>query len=73
MPVAQVEEYVARNAGARPWDRDAIDKRIVRESRNGTGRVISSEHEVGGYPATKETRQPFNPTDWDLRTMTRRE
>ncbi|WBY09359.1 hypothetical protein PIB19_08635 [Sphingomonas sp. 7/4-4] len=37
-------------AGARPWDRDAVDKRIVAEVRSGKGRVIDDEREVGGYP-----------------------
>ncbi|MBI5769165.1 MAG: pectate lyase [Verrucomicrobia bacterium] len=72
LPAAQVEEFVFKNAGARPWDRDAVDERIVRETRARTGRIIDSEQEVGGYPTAKETRQPFNPAEWDLRTMERR-
>lgn len=71
-PVAEVKERVLREAGARPWDRDAIDTRIVLEARNGTGRVINSEQEGGGYPSAPETRQPFDPAAWDLSTMTRR-
>jgi pectate lyase len=73
LPAAAVQEHVTRNAGARPWDRDAIDQRIVRQALDGTGRVINSEQEVGGYPAQKETRQPFNPADWNLEGMTRRD
>lgn len=46
----RVEARVLANAGARPWDRDAVDRRIVREVREGTGRVIDDEKEVGGYP-----------------------
>jgi pectate lyase len=72
MPATQVEEYVSRNAGAHPWDRDPIDERIIRQSRDGSGRVINSEEEVGGYPAQKETHAHFDPAEWDLRTMTRR-
>ena len=71
-PAAIVKEDVLRNAGARPWDRDAIDQRIVRESGDGTGKVIDSEQQVGGYPVMKETRQTFEPADWDLRTMARK-
>jgi len=71
-PAADVWEQVLQNAGARPWDRDAIDRRIVEQTRAGTGRVIDSEQEVGGYPAGPETRQSFRPEDWDLATMTLR-
>jgi hypothetical protein len=46
----QVEARVLANAGARPWDRDAVDRRIVQDVRQGTGRVIDDETQVGGYP-----------------------
>ena len=65
-----VEESVIRNAGARPWDRDAIDSRIVADTVEGRGEIINSEEQVGGYPVQQETRQPFNPKDWHLDTMT---
>ncbi len=42
--------HVARFAGARPAERDAIDTRIVREALTGAGRIIDSHDEVGGYP-----------------------
>ena len=67
-----VEESVIRNAGARPWDRDPIDARIVADTVEGRGEIIDSEEQVGGYPQYKETRQPFNAKDWDLATMTPR-
>ncbi|MSU24992.1 MAG: pectate lyase [Opitutus sp.] len=71
-PSALVEESVLRDAGARPWDRDAIDRRIVQQARDRTGRIIDSEEQVGGYPVVAETRRAFNPTDWDLSTMERK-
>lgn len=37
--------------GARPWDRDDIDIRIISEIRAGTNRIIDSEQDVGGYPS----------------------
>jgi hypothetical protein len=49
-PSSQVEAHVLAHAGARPWDRDAVDRRIVREVKAGTGRLIDDEQEVGGYP-----------------------
>jgi pectate lyase len=72
LPSTQVEEFVFTQAGARPWDRDAVDERIVRETRARTGRIIDSEAEVGGYPVAAETRRPFNAAEWDLATMERR-
>ncbi len=69
---AHIKDYVLKNAGARPWDRDAIDKRIILEAREGTGRVIDSEQEVGGYPTMKGTRSRFDPEEWDMATMERK-
>ena len=45
-----VEASVIANAGARPADRDAVDKRIVNDVKNGTGRLIDSQYDVGGWP-----------------------
>lgn len=42
--------HVARFAGARPAERDAIDTRIVREALTGAAHIIDSQDEVGGYP-----------------------
>jgi hypothetical protein len=67
-----VEESVIRNAGARPWDRDPIDARIVADTVEGRGEIIDSEEQVGGYPQYKEVRQAFKEKDWDLATMTPR-
>jgi pectate lyase len=73
LPAAEVQDAVIRNAGARPWDRDATDARIVADTIEGRGRIIDSEQEVGGYPKQTETRQPFDPAKWDLRFMTQRQ
>ncbi|HEY7885517.1 MAG TPA: right-handed parallel beta-helix repeat-containing protein [Cellvibrionaceae bacterium] len=50
LPVAGVKEHVLNRAGARPWDRDAIDQRIIASVRERSGRIIDSEADVGGYP-----------------------
>jgi hypothetical protein len=60
------------NCGARPWDRDPIDARIVKDVIAGTGRIIDSENDVGGYPVRPATTAPFHEADWDLETMTRK-
>ena len=69
LPAAEVQDAVIANAGARPWDRDDIDRRILADTIEGRGEVIDSEQEVGGYPKHAETRQAFVPADWDLDTM----
>jgi hypothetical protein len=72
IPSAEVQDAVIRTAGARPWDRDAIDARIVANVIEARGAIIDSETEVDGYPAYPGTRAPFDPAQWDLRFMTRR-
>lgn len=69
MPAAQVKEFVAKNAGARPWDRDPIDARIVKAALDGTGKIIDSEQDAGGYPQRAPTHAPFVPAEWNLETM----
>lgn len=69
MPAKDVQDHVLANAGARPWDRDDIDRRILENAIEGRGKHIDSENEVGGYPKVAETRQAFVPADWNLDTM----
>ncbi|MGQ0802066.1 MAG: pectate lyase family protein [Pseudomarimonas sp.] len=69
LPSTEVQDAVIANAGARPWDRDDIDRRIVADTIEGRGKIIDSEQEVGGYPNHVETRQAFIAEDWDLATM----
>lgn len=73
LAAAEVQDAVIREAGARPWDRDPVDARIVADTIEGRGEIIDSEADVGGYPAYQETRQKFDEKDWDLRYMTPRE
>jgi hypothetical protein len=72
LPAEMIKEHVLENAGARPWDRDEIDRRIIAEVRAGAGRIIDSEQEVGGYPVVRPVYAVFDPQEWDLETMTRR-
>lgn len=66
---ADVQDAVVADVGARPWDRDDIDRRILADTIEGRGHVIDSEQQVGGYPVVAETRQAFVEADWDLDTM----
>jgi PIN domain nuclease of toxin-antitoxin system len=72
MGAIDVQDTVIRTAGARPWDRDAIDRRIVADTIEARGEIIDSEQAVGGYPVHQEARQKFDPAQWDLRFMTRK-
>jgi hypothetical protein len=71
-PASGTVAAVRMNVGARPWDRDPIDARIVEQALSGQGALINSEMDVGGYPAMVEpTRAPFVEDAWDLRFMVR--
>lgn len=69
---AAVEQQLPRTAGARPWDRDAIDTRLLRELAAGRGRIIDSEAQVGGYAVQVATRRAFDPAQWHLDDMSPR-
>jgi hypothetical protein len=72
LPAADVQDAVIRNVGARPWDRDHTDSRILADTIEGRGRIIDNEQQVGGYPVQTPAHQAFDPAGWDLRFMTRR-
>ncbi|HYC94624.1 MAG TPA: pectate lyase [Sphingomicrobium sp.] len=69
LPATEVETHVLRFAGARPWDRDTHDLRVVFDTAEGRGTIIDDEKQVGGYPVQKETRAPFVEAEWNLDTM----
>jgi len=69
MAAADVQDHVLANAGARPWDRDDIDRRILANVVEGRGAIIDHEADVGGYPVVAPVRAPFVEADWDLDTM----
>jgi hypothetical protein len=69
-----VREHVLKYAGARPADRDSVDRRIVEQVRNATGRIINCvapngsarcSRNGGGWPSVAENRRaltlPANP------------
>ncbi|WP_245942367.1 pectate lyase family protein [Sphingomonas gilva] len=69
LPARDVETHVLAQAGARPWDRDEHDIRVLFFVAEGRGEIIDDEKEVGGYPVQKMTRAPFVAADWNLDTM----
>ncbi|GEM_PF-2985740 len=60
------ESHVLANAGARPWDRDQVDIRIINGVKNGTIKNIDSQNQVGGYPSATPTYRKFDPSEWNL-------
>jgi hypothetical protein len=72
MPVSAVQQYVLHNAGARIWDRDYDDVRLIADVAEGRGTIIQSQDDIHGYPVQAPTSRPFNPDDWNLIDMTPR-
>jgi len=69
LPSVQVQDAVIAEAGAMPWARDPVDRRIVADTIEGRGVIIDSQDQVGGYPSLKPTRRPFVESEWNLDTM----
>jgi len=70
LAAVEVENSVIANAGARPWERDEVDWRVIADTIEGRGKIIDSEQEVGGYPVQLATFKAFDPNEWDMRYMT---
>jgi hypothetical protein len=64
-----VETHVLAAAGARPWDRDENDLRVLFFVAEGRGEIIDDESRVGGYPKLAPTHAPFVEAEWNLDTM----
>ena len=64
-------EQVLAGAGAICPARDSVDRRIVDEVKNGSGRLIDSQWEVGGWPGYPSMRPPADsdrdgmPDQWE--------
>jgi hypothetical protein len=64
-------DEVLRLAGATAPQRDAVDARVVAEVQTGTGRIIDSPADVGGWPdlapgvAPADTDHDGMPDDWE--------
>ncbi len=69
LPARDVETHLLARAGARPWDRDAHDTRVLFFVAEGRGEVIDDESRVGGYGVVKPVTAPFVEADWNLDTM----
>ena len=70
MAARDVQDYVIKNAGARHWQRDYEDARIVADVIEGRGFIIDSQSQTGGYPKEAPTYKAFDPAAWNLADMT---
>jgi pectate lyase len=57
LPADRIADHVVKHVGARPKDRDTIDRRIIRDFLKRGGRIIDSQEEVGGYPESRMTQR----------------
>jgi hypothetical protein len=72
--VSAEEAYkmVLAGVGATVPVRDAVDARIIADVRNGAGRIVNSQKEVGGWPDYKSAEPPKDsdgdgiPDDWEI-------
>jgi hypothetical protein len=68
-PSSEVFDWVLDNAGARPADRLPYETRIINNARNGTGGIVNSVAEAGGWPVVAENYRaltvPANPNGDD--------
>ena len=64
-------KLVLDKVGAIYPKRDAVDIRVINEVKNGTGKIINSQKEVGGYPELRTYGVPADsdhdgmPDDWE--------
>ena len=62
-PAQEAYELVLKQAGA-SHKRDAVDERMVRDVREGTGKLLDSQEQVGGWPEVMAGEAPVD-TDRD--------
>jgi lysophospholipase L1-like esterase len=69
LPASQLEDQLPLAAGARPWDRDAIDFKLLSDVAEGRAKIIDSENQSSGYPRYAPTLRPFDAAAWNLADM----
>lgn len=70
---AEARGMVLAQAGTTAPQRDAVDRRVVNDVKNGTGSIIDSPDEMGGYPELAGGTAPVDsdrdgmPDEWERR------
>ncbi len=75
LPAERLEAELTLAAGARPWDRDPIDFKLLSDVTEDRGRIPDSESQSSGHPKGPHygaTARPFDPTAWHLHDMSPR-
>ena len=73
MPAAQVVQALPPAVGARPWERDELDRHVLAEMAAGRGRIIDTELENAlGYPRHAPATRAFDAALWNLDDMSPR-
>ncbi len=55
LPAADLEQPILRQVGARPGERDSVDRRVIEQVRLRTGTIIDSPNQVGGVDQSVPT------------------
>ncbi len=70
LPARTIEDQIYLSVGARPWDRDPVDFKILSDVVEGRGDIINSQTQnYIGYPKYAPVTRPFNENDWNLNDM----
>lgn len=66
LPADEVVGYITGHVGARPKERDVVDKRIIQDFLDKKGQILDSQDEVGGYPTHKQTYRKLHIPEEDI-------
>ena len=75
LPADHLEAELTLAAGARPWDRDPIDFKLLSDVAEDRGRIPDSETESSGHPRGPRyapTSRTFDAAQWNLVDMSPR-
>ena len=66
LPADEVVGYITGRVGARPKERDVVDKRIIQDFLDKKGQILDSQDEVGGYPKLKAIYRKLEVPEEDI-------